>query len=78
MQLTEGGSGNRARDLLPETEPMAIQDIRDALIIRERDLFLLTDRAGEAPRSSINGYGLYTPTLVTSLPTNSRSRQPGR
>jgi hypothetical protein len=30
-QLTKG---------LPEAEPMAIQDIRDALVIRERDLFL--------------------------------------
>lgn len=38
---------------------MAIRDIRDALIIRERDICFLTDRTGEAPRSSLNGYGLY-------------------
>jgi glycogen debranching enzyme len=46
-------------ELLPEAEPMAIQDIRDALVIRERDLFLLTDIAGQVPRGNINGYGLY-------------------
>ncbi len=38
---------------------MAIQDIRDALVIRERDLFLLTDTAGQVPRGNANGYGLY-------------------
>jgi len=38
---------------------MAIQDIRDALVIRERDLFLLTDTSGEVPRGNVNGYGLY-------------------
>jgi glycogen debranching enzyme len=46
-------------ELLPEAEPMSIQDIRDALVIRERDLFLLTDIAGQVPRGNINGYGLY-------------------
>src|SRR6266508_4784218 len=46
-------------ELLPEAEPMAIQDIRDALVIRERDLFLLTDIAGQVPRANTNGYGLY-------------------
>ncbi len=38
---------------------MEVQDIRDALVIRERDLFLLTDKAGEVPAGNINGYGLY-------------------
>lgn len=38
---------------------MEVQDIRDALVIRERDLFLLTDEAGEVPEGNINGYGLY-------------------
>ena len=49
----------RERRLLPEAEPMEIQDIRDALVIRERDLFLLMDTSGQVPRGSINGYGLY-------------------
>ena len=38
---------------------MAIQDIRDALVIRERDLFLLTDVGGQVPRGNSNGFGLY-------------------
>lgn len=48
-----------ANRLLPEAAPMDVQDIRDALVIRERDLFLLTDKAGEVPAGNINGYGLY-------------------
>lgn len=38
---------------------MAIQDIRDALVIRERDLFLLTDVAGQVRPGNRSGYGLY-------------------
>jgi glycogen debranching enzyme len=38
---------------------MAIQDIRDALVIRERDMFLLTNVAGQVPPANVNGYGLY-------------------
>ncbi|TMB98433.1 MAG: amylo-alpha-1,6-glucosidase [Chloroflexi bacterium] len=38
---------------------MSIQDIRDALVIRERDIFLITDIAGQVPRGNKNGYGLY-------------------
>jgi len=38
---------------------MAIQDIRDALVIRERDLFLLTDISGNIPADNPNGLGLY-------------------
>ncbi|HSP55404.1 MAG TPA: glycogen debranching N-terminal domain-containing protein [Dehalococcoidia bacterium] len=38
---------------------MLVQDIRDALVIRERDLFLLTDTSGRIPSGNTNGYGLY-------------------
>src|SRR3990172_341540 len=48
-----------ALQLLPEAEPMAVQDIREALVIRERDLFLLTDVTGQVPPGNVNGYGLY-------------------
>ncbi|MEX0682472.1 MAG: amylo-alpha-1,6-glucosidase [Dehalococcoidia bacterium] len=54
-----GGAAQPARRLLPEAEPMDVQDIRDALVIRERDLFLLTDKTGEVPADNINGHGLY-------------------
>jgi len=49
----------RKKSLLPETEPMLIRDIRDALVIREGDLFLLTDTAGNIPPNNVNGFGLY-------------------
>src|SRR3990170_4877528 len=45
--------------VLPEGEPMGIEDIRDAIVIRERDLFLLTDSAGNVPRGNRRGLGLY-------------------
>ncbi|HET8944876.1 MAG TPA: glycogen debranching N-terminal domain-containing protein, partial [Dehalococcoidia bacterium] len=38
---------------------MAIQDIREAMVIRERNIFLLTDPSGQIPRGNPNGYGLY-------------------
>jgi glycogen debranching enzyme len=38
---------------------MGIEDIRDALIIRERDLFLLTDPSGNVPPGNRQGFGLY-------------------
>ncbi|MBI1886519.1 MAG: amylo-alpha-1,6-glucosidase [Chloroflexi bacterium] len=63
--MEEAGTPPRKRPplpeqtLLPEAEPMAVQDIRDALVIRERDLFLLTDVHGEVPSVNLNGYGLY-------------------
>jgi len=47
------------RPPLPEGEPMGIEDIRDALVIRERDLFLLTDHSGNVPPGNRQGFGLY-------------------
>ena len=54
-----GATEQPASRLLPEAEPMDVQDIREALVIRERDLFLLTDKTGEVPAGNVNGYGLY-------------------
>lgn len=45
--------------MLPEGEPRVIADIRDALIIREGDLFLLTDDEGHVEMGNDNGLGLY-------------------
>ncbi len=56
---TQRPAPRRKTRLLPEAEPMAIQDIRDALVIRERDMFLLTNVAGQVPEGNANGYGLY-------------------
>ena len=45
--------------MLPEGEPRVIEDIRDALIVREDDLFLLTDTDGSIPLNNASGFGLY-------------------
>ena len=44
---------------LPEGEPMGIEDIRDALVIREGAIFLLTDADGNVPAGNRQGYGIY-------------------
>jgi len=38
---------------------MGIEDIRDALVIRERSSFLLTDREGRMPPGNLQGFGIY-------------------
>ena len=38
---------------------MLIRDIRDALVIREQDMFLLTDTSGNVPPDNPSGFGLY-------------------
>jgi glycogen debranching enzyme len=45
--------------LLPHGEPIALSDIRDALVIKESNLFLMTDVEGNIPLDSLAGYGLY-------------------
>jgi glycogen debranching enzyme len=39
--------------------PPSARDIRDATLIKERDVFLLTDIEGNAPLGNTNGFGLY-------------------
>ena len=45
--------------MLPQGEARVISDIRDALIIREDGLFLLTDPDGDIPLNNDSGFGLY-------------------
>ena len=45
--------------LIEQAEPAAIHSIQDAQVIKEADLFLLTNRDGEIPNQNPNGYGLY-------------------
>jgi glycogen debranching enzyme len=42
-----------------EAEPMSIDDIRDALVIRHNGAFLLMDRNGDVPLRPETGLGLY-------------------
>src|SRR4030065_647743 len=51
--LTQKAMRKGTRTRLPENVPVAIDDIRDVLVIRERDIFLLTDNNGNVPRESI-------------------------
>src|SRR4051794_9529786 len=44
---------------LPEGEPMGIEDIRDALVIRERSTFMLTDPTGNVTPGNRQGFGIY-------------------
>jgi glycogen debranching enzyme len=39
--------------------PPKARDIRDAIVIKEGDLFLLTDLEGNVPLGNLEGYGLY-------------------
>lgn len=48
-----------ATQLVPHGEPVALDDIRDALVIKEGNLFLMTDEQGNLPTGSSAGYGLY-------------------
>jgi len=59
MPMKEQPKDTAADYLLPHGEPIALADIRDALIIKEGDLFLMTDVEGNIAGNSIAGYGLY-------------------
>lgn len=45
--------------MLPEGEVRAISDIRYALVIREKEMFLLTDTEGGVGVNNSSGFGLY-------------------
>ncbi|MDP2727140.1 MAG: glycogen debranching N-terminal domain-containing protein, partial [Dehalococcoidia bacterium] len=45
--------------LIEQTESSAVANIQDAQVIKEGDLFLLTNRDGEIPHQNISGFGLY-------------------
>ena len=45
--------------MFPEGEARVIEDIRDAQVIREDGLFLLTDSDGDIPPKNDSGFGLY-------------------
>lgn len=46
-------------ELLTQGELVAVADIRDALIIKEGSLFLMTDAEGNVPGNNTEGFGLY-------------------
>ena len=56
---TDPPAQTQKRELLPEPEPMSVQDTGNSLVIREGDIFLLTDGAGQVSRGNRQGHGLY-------------------
>lgn len=59
LRASPGTIGAPEHFLIEQTEPAAIANIQDAQVIKEDDLFLLTDRDGEIPRQNTSGFGLY-------------------
>ncbi|RLC60394.1 MAG: hypothetical protein DRI01_10240, partial [Chloroflexi bacterium] len=59
QQVCKKTRASRGGYLLPHGEPIALSDIRDALVIKEGNLFLMSDVEGNVPRDSMSGYGLY-------------------
>src|SRR3990172_8498330 len=57
--MAKGARSRQDRVTLPQGEPMGIEDIHDALVIREGDIFLLMDRSGNVPLDDNRGLGLY-------------------
>ena len=55
----ETEAGHRQNVLLPYGEGIAVADIHDALVIKEGNLFLMTDAEGNLPPGDDQGYGLY-------------------
>lgn len=47
-------------ELLSQGELVAVADIRDALVIKEGSLFLMTDAEGNVPKDNTEGFGLYS------------------
>jgi len=64
--MNDGGDAREKTDeqapeegLVSLNAPPAARDIRDATLLKEGDLFLLTDREGNVPRNNHDGFGLY-------------------
>lgn len=53
------GRWSQAPAVVQLDAPPSARDIRDATLIKEGDVFLLTDLEGNAPIGNSNGYGLY-------------------
>jgi len=54
-----GKDTTEAATIVQLDAPQSARDIRDATLIKERDVFLLTDLEGNAPLGNTNGFGLY-------------------
>ncbi|HVC35226.1 MAG TPA: glycogen debranching N-terminal domain-containing protein [Chloroflexota bacterium] len=50
---------NQPQPVIQYKSPIGAQDIRDTIVIKEQDLFLITNLDGNVPQGNVNGLGLY-------------------
>ncbi|HLH71729.1 MAG TPA: glycogen debranching N-terminal domain-containing protein, partial [Chloroflexota bacterium] len=58
--MTAQLSTSQPRPAIEYKSPIGAQDIRDTIVIKELDLFLITNLNGNVPRGNANGLGLYS------------------
>src|SRR5579884_3459497 len=64
-QTTERGvvrkvaAKDKPQAVIQYASPVGAQDIRDTIVIKELDLFLITNLDGNVPAGNVNGLGLY-------------------
>jgi len=49
----------RTRTVSRRRDPFFVRSIADALVLKDRDLFMVTDRSGNVPPADGHGFGLY-------------------
>ncbi|HUX85542.1 MAG TPA: glycogen debranching N-terminal domain-containing protein [Chloroflexota bacterium] len=59
MTAKPSPANNKPPIALQYKSPIGAQDIRDTIVIKELDLFLITNLNGNVPRGNVNGLGLY-------------------
>lgn len=55
----EAAPSAKPQTVIQYKAPIGAQDIRDTIVIKELDLFLITNLDGNVPRGNVNGLGLY-------------------
>jgi glycogen debranching enzyme len=53
------GAVRRRRTVSRRRDPFFVRSIADAVVLKDRDLFMVTDRSGNVPGSVGHGFGLY-------------------
>src|SRR5579883_539671 len=59
QQLSKTNQGHTGLPAIQYRAPIGAQDIRDTFVIKELDLFLITNLDGNVPPGNVNGLGLY-------------------
>ncbi|MGH2458452.1 MAG: amylo-alpha-1,6-glucosidase, partial [Chloroflexota bacterium] len=59
QHLTPPKKASQPQAVIEYKSPIGAQDIRDTFVIKELDLFLITNLDGNVPQGNVNGLGLY-------------------